>query len=146
MAFHPYPQVIQVIFNLHWFGPPQGFTLASTCPWIDHSASGLLRSTERPVQTRFRYGSTLRLNLALQSNSLAHYAKGTLSRNKSARTACRQPVSGSIALPSLGFFSPFPHGTSTLSVVRKYLALDDGPPRFPRDSTCPAVLRILLDK
>ena len=28
-----------------------------------------------------------------------------------APTACRQPVSGSISLPSPGFFSPFPHGT-----------------------------------
>ena len=41
----------------------------------------------------------LTLNLARQSNSLAHYAKGTPSRNKSASTACRQLVSGSIALP-----------------------------------------------
>jgi hypothetical protein len=34
----------------------------------------------RPVQTRFRCGyASERLNLALQINSLAHYAKGTLS-------------------------------------------------------------------
>ena len=31
----------------------------------------------RPIRTRFRYGSTLRLNLAAQSNSPAHYTKGT---------------------------------------------------------------------
>ena len=29
---------------------------------------------------------------------------------------CRQAVSGSISLPSPGFFSPFPHGTCALSV------------------------------
>jgi hypothetical protein len=57
-----------------------------------------------------------------------------------APTACRHTVSGSISLPSLGFFSPFPHGTSTLSVASRYLALEDGPPSFPRDCTCPAVL------
>ncbi len=49
-------------------------------------------------------------------------------------------VSGTISLPSLGFFSPFPRGTSSLSVANEYLALGDGPPGFPRDFTCPAVL------
>ena len=58
-------------------------------------------------------------------------------------TACRYTVSGTISLPSQGFFSPFPHGTGSLSVAREYLALRDGPRRFPRDFTCPAVLRYL---
>eukprot|EP00828_Plagiopyla_frontata_P020115 TRINITY_DN256_c0_g1_i12.p1 TRINITY_DN256_c0_g1~~TRINITY_DN256_c0_g1_i12.p1 ORF type:complete len:230 (-),score=-30.45 TRINITY_DN256_c0_g1_i12:5-694(-) len=55
-------------------------------------------------------------------------------------TACRQTVSGTISLPSPGCFSPFPHGTGSLSVVGTYLALPDGPGRFRRGSTCPAVL------
>ena len=50
-------------------------------------------------------------------------------------------VSGSISLPSPGFFSPFPRGTGSLSVIRRYLALEGGPPGFPRDNTCPVVLR-----
>src|SRR3989337_1858715 len=58
-------------------------------------------------------------------------------------TACKCTVSGTISLPSQGFFSPFPHGTGSLSVAREYLALRDGPRRFPRDFTCPAVLRNL---
>ena len=37
-------------------------------------------------------------------------------------------------------FSPFPHGTCSLSVTREYLALRDGPRRFPQDFTCPVVL------
>ena len=41
LAFHPYPQVIPPVFNLGGFGPPRGLTLASPCPWIDHSVSGL---------------------------------------------------------------------------------------------------------
>src|SRR5437660_12388590 len=56
-------------------------------------------------------------------------------------TACRHTVSGTISLPSQGFFSPFPHGTGSLSVARKYLALRDGPRSFSRDFTCPAILR-----
>src|SRR5207237_3989319 len=55
-------------------------------------------------------------------------------------TACKHTVSGTISLPSPGFFSPFPHGTSSLSVASECLALEDGPPSFPRDCTCPAVL------
>ena len=55
-------------------------------------------------------------------------------------TACKHTVSGTISFPSPGFFSPFPHGTSSLSVASKYLALENGLPSFPRDCTCPAVL------
>src|SRR5437879_2576487 len=56
-------------------------------------------------------------------------------------TACKHAVSGTISLPSQGFFSPFPHGTSSLSVASEYLALPDGPGRFPQGFSCPAVLR-----
>ena len=58
----------------------------------------------------------------------------------SSSTACRRAVSGTISLPLPGFFSSFPHGTCSLSVIEEYLALGDGPPRFPPDFTCPAVL------
>src|SRR5699024_7105921 len=44
--------------------------------------------------------------------------------------------------PLPGCFSPFPHGTGSLSVTREYLALGDGPPGFRRNSSCSAVLRI----
>ena len=42
--------------------------------------------------------------------------------------------------PLPGFFSPFPHGTGSLSVNDEYLALEDGPPIFRQDFTCPALL------
>src|SRR5699024_6834353 len=53
-------------------------------------------------------------------------------------------VSGSISLPFSGSFSPFPHGTSSLSVSQKYLALADGPAKFTQGFTCPVILRIPL--
>ena len=49
-------------------------------------------------------------------------------------------VSGSISLPSQGFFSPFPHGTGSLSVDNEYLALEDGPPIFKQNITCSVLL------
>jgi hypothetical protein len=61
-------------------------------------------------------------------------------RRHSPPAACKQTVSGSISLPSPGFFSPFPHGTGSLSVAGEYLALEGGPPRFLRGCTCPVVL------
>jgi hypothetical protein len=104
----------------------------------------------RPIKTRFRFGSGPEgLNLLLTSNSPDHNAKGTLS-------GATQPKLGT---PSnrllahgfrfyftrhLAFFSPFPHGTSSLSVTEEYLALEGGPPSFPQDYTCPTVLGIPL--
>ena len=79
LAFHPYPQVIPTVFNLYGFGPPRGFTPASTCSWIAHPVSGLRHATNRPIQTRFPYGYTWRLNLATHRNSMAHNARGTRS-------------------------------------------------------------------
>ena len=61
-----------------------------------------------------------------------------------APTACKYTVSGSISLPCSGFFSPFPHGTGSLSVSQEYLALPDGAGKFPQGVSDPAVLRILL--
>lgn len=47
-----------------------------------------------------------------------------------APAACKCMVSGSISLPCSGYFSPFPHGTSPLSVIEEYLGLTGGPARF----------------
>ena len=98
-----------------------------------------MQRTERPVQTRFRYAYTYRLKLARYTKSLTHYTKGTPSPLR-APTVCRHPVSGTISLPLSGCFSPFPHGTCSLSVMHEYLGLEGGPPTFRQDFTCPALL------
>ena len=86
------------------------------------------------------------LNLAADHNSLAHYAKGTWLHMGQAPAVLPlllgDRVSGTISLPLTGCFSPFPHGTGTLSVSGEYLALEDGPPSFTQDFTCPELLRI----
>ena len=94
----------------------------------------------RPIQTRFRFAYTYRFKLAAYSNSLTHYTKGTLSPLR-ARTACKHSVSGTVSLPLSGCFSPFPHGTCSLSVTEEYLGLEGGPPTFRQDFTCPALLK-----
>ena len=59
-------------------------------------------------------------------------------------TACRRTVSGTISLPCLGCFSPFPHGTGSLSVANEYLALPDGAGEFGQGVSDPALLRVPL--
>ena len=66
----------------------------------------------RPIQARVRYGSGWYcLNHATEGNSSGHTPKGTLSHHKDAPTAWKHTISGSLSLPSPGYFSPFPHGT-----------------------------------
>ena len=98
----------------------------------------------RLVQTRFRFGSAVGLAL-LQTITrwlIMQKARGhAWGKPRSASTAYRHMVSGSISLPLTGCFSPFPHGTGSLSVSGEYLALDDGPPSFTQGFTCPELLR-----
>ena len=147
MAFHPYAQVIPQVFNPGGFGPPRGLTRASPCPCVDHPASGLQHATERPVQTRFRYGYPSRVNLATYRNSQAHSSKGTRSLHISPKADSLPRLVGTrfqvlFHDPSPGCFSPFPHGTSSLSVTREYLGLGGGPPGFTRNFTGSVLLGI----
>ena len=147
MHFQPSPQVIPSVFNPSGFGPPRSITRASTCSWVDHVVSRLPPTTNcRPVQTRFPYGfGPKSLNQAADGNSPDHYAKGTPShitpKSHSAPTACKRMVSGSHSSPSRGSSHLSIDILSSLSVIREYLALRDGPRRFNRDSTWPDLLR-----
>ena len=153
MAFHPYPQVIPRLFNVNGFGPPLCVTTASTCPRVDHSVSRLLLLPQGPIQTRLPNG-TLAFASAPSLKELTSLVTVTrrLIMQKARRhpslaetpTACRRMVSGSFSLPYSGFFSPFPHGTGSLSVSQEYLALADGPAGFIQGFSCPALLRIPL--
>lgn len=144
MAFHSYAQVIRKLFNAYRFGPPTCVTTSSSCPCVDHSVSRLPPATLRPVRTRFRSGSGPEaLSLATDGNSQVHYAKGTPSPHIVAPTACRRMVSGSFSLLCPRCFSPFPHGTGSLSVTGECSALEGGPPGFGPGFTCPALLGIL---
>src|SRR6266487_6556419 len=105
----------------------------------------------RPVQARFHYGYPSPVNLATHRNSQAHSSKGTQSHHT--------PPGGDVTLlrlvsarfqvlfhdPSPGCFSPFPHGTGSLSVTREYLGLGGGPPGFTRNFTGSVLLGIPLE-
>ena len=147
MAFHPYPQVIPRLFNVNGFGPPLCVTTASTCPWVDHTVSRLPLLTSGAL-FRLAFAAAPHLKCLtlpvtatrrlIMQKARRHHAKGA------APTACKRMVSGSISLRYSRFFSPFPHGTGSLSVSQEYLVLADGPAGFIQGFTCPALLRIPL--
>ena len=146
MAFHPYPHLIQRFFNISWFGPPRHLTAASSWTWVDHSASRLPQVTNIALlRLAFASGTSLRdLALLPTSNSLAHYAKGTLSPDTSIRLQLIVGIRFQVLFHSPpGVLFTFPSRYSSLSVTDSYLALEDGPPRFNRDSSCPGLLGCL---
>ena len=124
-----------------WFGPPWNFTPTSTCSWIGHPVSGLRHATLfRPVQTRFPFGSRPSvLNLAAYCNSPVRSTKSTRSYLTCTFSACKHRVSGSLSLPSRGSFHL---SLTVLCAIGRHpsLALGGGPPCFPPDFSCPAVL------
>ena len=104
----------------------------------------------RPIQTRFRYGYPSRVNLATYRNSQAHSSKGTRSLHFGPKADTLPRLVGTrfqvlFHDPSPGCFSPFPHGTGSLSVTREYLGLGGGPPRFTRNFTGSVLLGIPLE-
>src|SRR6476659_6797060 len=82
------------------------------------------------------------LTCARRSNSPAHSSISTPSPSQ-ALTACRRTVSGSFHPPS-GVLFTFPSRYWFTIGRHEYSALEGGPPSFPRNSTCSAVLRCLI--
>jgi hypothetical protein len=99
--------------------------------------SGLHPATESPYSDSVSLRLPYSVKLATECKSLTHYTKGTQS-----------PLTRLLLFVSMRFqdlfHSPpgvlFPHGTSSLSVNDEYLALEDGPPIFRQDFSCPALL------
>ena len=131
LAYHPYPHVIAQFCNIGAFGPPRGISLASACTWVAHLVSCLIPATPA---TRRLLTALLRLAFAAAPSVadltwplrltrwliLQKARRHTLATSvaHSAPTGCKHTVSGSISLPLPGVFSPFPHGTCSLSVIK----------------------------
>ena len=130
------------------------FRLASPCPWVAHTVSGLIPATIRPIKTRFRYGFGCNsLNLATEINSQAHSPRGTLSG-----IARNVPISRGLnlllalqLLVSLWFqvlFHSPNRGTFHLSLTvlvhyrsPSVFSLGKWTSQLPAGLACPAVLR-----
>src|SRR6185295_19937045 len=64
------------------------------------------------------------------ANSQAHSSKGTLSQSEDCSNGLYAHGFRYYFTPLPGYFSPFPHGTSPLSVIEEYLGLTGGPAKF----------------
>ena len=131
--------------------------LASPCPWVAHSVSGLIPATVRPIQTRFRYGyGCYSLNLATEINSQAHSPRGTLSGI--VRNVCISAVLNSLLALQLfvGFrFQVLFHSLTgglflSFTVLVHYrspnvFSLGEWTPQIPTGLACPVVLRYLTE-
>ena len=96
-----------------------------------------------PLQARLRSGSGTPIPSPRRAPRLAGlFYKRHAARGTPPATSCRSMVSGSLSLPSPGFFSPFPRGTRPLSVAQGCSALDRGRPCFSRGFPCPGLLRL----
>ena len=134
------------------------FRLASPCPWVAHSVSGLIPATIRPIQTRFRYGfGCYSLNLATEINSQAHSPRGTLS-GIAGNFSISRALNLLLALQLfVGFrFQVLFHSPNrgtfhlSLTVLVHYrspnvFSLGEWTPQIPTGLACPAVLRYLAE-
>ena len=91
------------------------------------------------LKTRFRCGS---LRSLTSPNAVTRWLILQKARRHTVRCSGRLRARGFryCFTPLAGCFSPFPHGTGSLSVTGECLALEGGPPCFPPGFTCPAVL------
>ena len=140
LAFHLYPQLIRAFCNRRRCGPPRALTRASAWSWVAHLVSGRPRATQL---ARFRLAfapapGVHSLSLATHGHSPVHSPIGTPSRFRSDSLGADgfrisfTPLAGVLfTVPSRYWFAIGRLG---------YLALEGGPPCFPRDFTCPAVL------
>ncbi len=85
LEFLRYPQVIQALFNVPWFGPPVRFTAPSTCSWVGHMVSGLRHDTNAP------YSDSVSLRLRL-FNLTSHH---NVTRRFILQKARSHPLTGS---------------------------------------------------
>ena len=85
-----------------------------TLPMASSSGFGSTPRDTRPIQTRFRFGSAcdwLNPPRRVTRRIILQKARRQTDLRPSPPTARKHTVSGSVSLPSPGFFSPFPHGT-----------------------------------
>ena len=141
MEFLRYPQVIPGFFNRRGCGPPRCLTTASACSWIGHPVSGLIPATSYAL---FRLALAAApelqfLNLAANINSPDRSTKSTRSSINGLSVLVGTRFQVLFHSPP-GVLFTFPSRYYALSVTNSYLGLGGGPPGFPPDFSCPAVL------
>jgi len=121
LAFHFLPQLIPEYCTAHGFGPPLVFRRSSPWPWQARFGFGS-SALSKNAQLTLAFTSPSRQNrLDKESAETRWFVVQKVRRHPmrlraGLRLFVSEMVSGSISPGSPPYFSPFPHGTGSLSV------------------------------
>ena len=123
-----------------WFGPPCDPTHTSTWPWIGHPVSGLRHATIALIRLAFASAPILQILTSLHNVTRRSVLQKVHDRASFALSLLVNTGFQVLFHSPPGVLFTFPSRYYALSVTISYLGLEGGPPCFPPDSSCPAVL------
>ena len=123
-----------------WFGPPWNFTSTSTWPWIGHPVSGLRLATTALFRLAFASAPNLQFLTSLQNATRRSVLQKVRDRTSIVLSLLVNTGFQVLFHSPPGVLFTFPSRYYALSVTISYLGLEGGPPCFPPDFSCPAVL------
>ena len=123
-----------------WFGPPWDFTPTSTCSWIGHPVSGLRHATIALLKLAFASAPDLQSLTSLHNVTRRSVLQKVRDRALLALSLLVNTGFQVLFHSPPGVLFTFPSRYYALSVTISYLGLGGGPPGFPPDFSCPAVL------
>ena len=123
-----------------WFGPPWSFTSTSTCSWIGHPVSGLRHATIALFRLAFASAPNLQFLTLLHNVTRRSVLQKVRDRALLALSLLVNTGFQVLFHSPPGVLFTFPSRYYALSVTISYLGLGGGPPGFPPDFSCPAVL------
>ena len=123
-----------------WFGPPWSFTSTSTCSWIGHPVSGLRHATIALFRLAFAAAPNLQFLTSLHNVTRRSVLQKVRCRAFNALHLLVNTGFQVLFHSPPGVLFTFPSRYYALSVTISYLGLGGGPPGFPPDFSCPAVL------
>ena len=123
-----------------WFGPPCDSTHTSTWPWIGHPVSGLRHATIALIRLAFASAPNLQFLTSLHNVTRRSVLQKVHDRALFALSLLVNTGFQVLFHSPPGVLFTFPSRYYALSVTISYLGLEGGPPCFPPDSSCPAVL------
>ena len=127
-------------FSDVWFGPPWSFTSTSTCSWIGHPVSGLRHATIALFRLAFASAPNLQFLTLLHNVTRRSVLQKVRDRALLALSLLVNTGFQVLFHSPPGVLFTFPSRYYALSVTNSYLGLGGGPPGFPPDFSCPAVL------
>jgi hypothetical protein len=123
-----------------WFGPPWDSTPTSTWPWIGHPVSGLRLATIALFRLAFASAPNLQFLTSLQNVTRRSVLQKVRDRGLIPLSLLVNTGFQVLFHSPPGVLFTFPSRYYALSVTISYLGLGGGPPGFPLDFSCPAVL------